>query len=139
MTDASTLAPPPSALPITPAAGERSPAYERAQAACDEALAVAGPELVERDFTFAGRQVRMRVAGRELAEHLMRPFAHLRTAHSRTPAPAALTIDAWDERAVHVPYPPGDDREPNETRRRAMACSRSRRRRATCATTARRG
>jgi hypothetical protein len=99
-------------------ARERSPAYERARAACDEAMAK-GIELVERDFTFAGRRVRMRVAGRELADHLMRPFAHLMRAPQGggDREDVALSIDVWDERVVHVPYPPGDDREPHETRR----------------------
>ena len=104
------------------AANERSESYERARAACDEAMS-AGLELVEREFAFAGRRVRMRVAGHELAEHLMRPFAHLRVARVRDARVSdgedsvALAIDVWDERVVHVPYPPGDDREPNETRR----------------------
>jgi hypothetical protein len=103
------------------AAGERSAAYERARDACDDAMATAGDELVERAFTFAGRRVRMRVAGRELAEHLMRPFVHLREdrAHNASDGaePASLAIDVWDERVVHVPYPSGDDREPSETAR----------------------
>jgi hypothetical protein len=106
------------------AASERSAAYERARDACDEAMAIAGAELVERTFIFAGRRVRMRVGGRELAEHLMRPFVHLRDASGRGAGanggahePASLAIDVWDERVVHVPYPSGDDREPNETMR----------------------
>jgi len=101
--------------PARAATTERSAAYERARAACDEAMS-AGVELVERRFAFAGRRVRMRVAGHELADHLMRPFAHLRDDGARD-EPVALSIDVWDERVVHVPYPPGDDREPDETRR----------------------
>lgn len=100
--------------------GERSVAYERARAACDEAM-TARPELVvERHFAFAGRRVRFRVAGLELAEHLMRPFMHLHCAAENgafASDPTLLTVDVWDERAVHVPYPSADDREPFETRR----------------------
>jgi hypothetical protein len=123
MTDIGSLARDVASPPMTDApARERSPAYERARAACDEAIA-SGVELVERDFVFAGRRVRMRVAGRELAEHLMRPFAHLRqtsasgAASGADPEDVSLSIDVWDERVAHVPYPPGDDREPHETRR----------------------
>ena len=108
-----------SAHTLSPAATERSEAYERARAACDEAMN-AGVELVVREFTFAGRRVRMRVAGRELAEHLMRPFVHLERAPVRHEADGdqfSLSIDVWDERVVHVPYPSGDDQEPNEIRR----------------------
>jgi hypothetical protein len=99
---------------VNSATSERSPAYERALAACDEAMTVER-ELVERRFVFAGRHVHMRVAGRKLAEHLMRPFAHLVEAPGEDPA--SLSIDVWDERAVHVPYPSEDDREPREIRR----------------------
>jgi hypothetical protein len=82
------------------------------------------PELVvERHFVFAGRRVRFRVAGHELAEHLMRPFSHLQYAPPNgafaddESDPMSLSIDVWDERVVHVPYPSADDREPFETRR----------------------
>lgn len=109
---------------INAAASERSVAYERARTACDEAMAARPEQVVVRDFIFAGRRVRMRVAGRELAEHLTRPFGHLRDAQVRDARgrddgdeSVALTMDVWDERAVHVPYPSADDREPNETRR----------------------
>jgi hypothetical protein len=102
---------------VSEAASERSAAYERARDACDEAMAIAGSELVERTFTFAGRPVRMRIAGRELAAHLMRPFVHLLDESRDANDPTALTIDVWDERVVHVPYPSGDDREPGETQR----------------------
>lgn len=99
----------------TPAATrERCAAYDRALAACEQAL-TARPELVfESSFMFGGQQVRMRVVGRELSEHLTRPFAHLRTPPDDS-APAALTIDVWDERQAHVPYPSGGDTDPTET------------------------
>lgn len=45
--------------------------------------------------TFGGETVLMRIVGDELAEHICRPFSHLRTGGS-TGAPR-LTIDLWDD------------------------------------------
>ncbi|MGV3711082.1 MAG: hypothetical protein ACO1Q7_19830 [Gemmatimonas sp.] len=96
------------------AAAETSGPYLRAVEASERALAAAGDELFERHFLFGGHRVRMRVAGREIGQHLERPFKHLLT--SVLPdAPTGLTIDIWDERAVGVPYPFGGDWEPQET------------------------
>lgn len=93
--------------------GEQCTAYERAQAACEEAFA-ARPALVhESFFVFAGRQVCVRVAGRQLSDHLTLPFAHLRTQRDRA-IPISLQIDAWDERETHVAYPSGGDAGPAE-------------------------
>jgi hypothetical protein len=61
-------------------------------------------EPVERAYAFAGRPVRLRVAGRELADQVTGPFDHLRVA-----APgggAALTVELWDEAATGVACPP---------------------------------
>ena len=99
----------------TPAAArEQCAAYDRALEACEHAL-TSRPELVfESFFIFGGQRVRMRVVGRELSQHLTRPFAHLRTARDDSAA-AALTIDVWDERESHVPYPAGGYPDPTET------------------------
>lgn len=95
-------------------ANERCVAYERARDACDAALAAAGDTLREMFFDFGGKRVRMRVCGAELAEHLSRPFAHLRV-DADSGASVELSIDVWDEREVHVPYPSGGDNDPLET------------------------
>lgn len=97
-------------------AEERCSAYDRALAACDEALAVRPEITSEHSFSFGGLPVRMRVAGRELADRLTRPFAHLRTSRSIDAARPALSIDVWDEREAHVPYPAEEDADPTEIR-----------------------
>jgi len=95
---------------------ERSAAYDRACAACEEALAARPDITSEHFFSFGGRRVRMRVVGRELADRLTRPFAHLRSSDRAGDAPISLSIDVWDEREAHVPYPPEEDVDPTEIR-----------------------
>jgi hypothetical protein len=64
------------------------------------------PDVVrEADYTFAGQPVRVRTVGCVLADHLTRPFAHLRACGSAT-TPPALTIDVWDESETGVARPP---------------------------------
>ena len=86
-------------------AEECCPAHDHALAACDEALAVRPDITSKHFFSFADRPVRMRVVGRELADRLTRPFAHLRTSDPGDDIRFALCIDVWDEREAHVPYP----------------------------------
>ena len=94
---------------------EVSPAFDRAAQACDEALD-SHPHLVrESHFLFGGRRVQMRIVGDELSRQLTRPFAHLRIPVDNS-AHTALTVDVWDEREAHVPYPNGDEIDPSETR-----------------------
>jgi hypothetical protein len=57
--------------------------------------------LTESSFTFAGRPVRMRVAGRSLARRIERPLAHL-AARARAPE---LTIDLWEAKETGIPPP----------------------------------
>ena len=52
-------------------------------------------EVVELELALAGRQVRARIVGRELAARTLRPFSHL-GANGRTGTPA-LTVDLRDE------------------------------------------
>lgn len=59
--------------------------------------------LSERWLRFAGRPVRMRVVGEELARNAMRAFAHL-TAEPGDGEPE-LTIDLWDESATGTACP----------------------------------
>jgi len=58
-------------------------------------------ELRESYYIFGGRRVHMRIVGRELADHINRPFSHLRTdakANGKTVAAPHLAIDLWDDR-----------------------------------------
>lgn len=91
-------------------------AYDRAVAACDEALAARPDITSEHFFSFGGRLVRMRVVGRELADRLTRPFAHLRATDLADDARLSLRVDVWDEREAHVPFPPDDEVDLTETR-----------------------
>ena len=60
--------------------------------------ALARDRTVVRDtsYVFAGRPVRMRVLGSELAARTHRAFGHLRGRHD-VACPRPLQIDVWDE------------------------------------------
>jgi hypothetical protein len=62
-----------------------------------EATAKHPDELWESHYTFGGRQVCMRIVGLELAEHISRPFSHLKINNDDTRIPD-LTINLWDDR-----------------------------------------
>jgi hypothetical protein len=87
---------------VTEGGAKKSERFERMRAAFDAARTARPDLLCESQFIFGGRVARMRIVGPALAEHITRPFAHLRTSSD---ARAALTIDLWDERETHVPYP----------------------------------
>jgi len=70
-------------------------AFKNMQAAFEGAAAKHPDELHESFYIFGGRKVRLRIVGRELAEHICRPFSHLRT-DDRIPAAPRLTIEIWD-------------------------------------------
>jgi hypothetical protein len=74
------------------------------RAAFDRALA-SHPWLARIEhYRFAGRPVRLRVVGRQLAERTHRAFAHLR--HDPDPAgDAGWGLDLWDELETGVPNP----------------------------------
>jgi hypothetical protein len=76
-------------------------------------------DLCHAGFRFAGRRVRMSVVGRELFEHIVKPFAHLRCDDA---APPELAIDVWDDRRVQsLPVP---EREQGEVAwRETTLCS----------------
>jgi TM2 domain-containing membrane protein YozV len=63
-------------------------------------------ETVTTDFVLAGAQVHWRVAGRRLAEQMMRPFRHLCV--SADGSPAQLAIDLWDEHSTGIACPYGE-------------------------------
>jgi hypothetical protein len=60
-------------------------------------------ELREHWLRFAGRPVRLRAVGADLARDALRPLAHLAAAPPGEEP--ALSIDLWDERATGVPCP----------------------------------
>jgi len=63
------------------------------------------PDLLAETFcTFAGRPARLRAVGRDLADRLGRPFAHLQT-DDRGGSPAELCIDLWDASATGISPP----------------------------------
>ena len=62
----------------------------------EEAAAKNPSHVREFYYMFGGQSVRLRIVGRELAEHMGRPFSHLQTNRPCSPAPQ-LTIDLWDD------------------------------------------
>jgi len=75
--------------------------FRAVEAAFEQALK-RHPDGVRRSFyTFAGQSVRVRIVGRQLAEHIVRPFAHLQISEPSSVAPQ-LTIDLWDENETSV-------------------------------------
>jgi hypothetical protein len=69
-------------------------AFRNMRRAFAEAVTSEPNELLESFYLFAGRAVRVRVLGRELAEHIDRPFSHLRT--DGPVSRPQLTIELWD-------------------------------------------
>ena len=75
-------------------------AFKNMRAAFELAAANHPGELYESFYIFAGQPVRMRVVGRELANHIGRPFSHLRTDEPSS-APLQLTIEIWDKNKMN--------------------------------------
>jgi hypothetical protein len=74
------------------------------EAAFQRAANIRPDQLCESDYMFAGQSVRIRIAGRNLADQFCRPFAHLET--NEQPLPIAhLTIDLWDEEKTGISCP----------------------------------
>src|SRR5712692_727216 len=71
-------------------------AFRNMQAEFGAAAAKHPAEVHESFYIFGGRSVRIRVVGRALAEHICRPFSHLRT-NGQIPATPQLAIDFWDD------------------------------------------
>ena len=70
-----------------------------------EQASAAHPDRVQTSWwRFAGRRVRGRIAGRGLAQHFGRPFAHLLVDEPSGIAPD-LTIDLWDGEDTGIPLP----------------------------------
>ena len=70
-------------------------AFSNMQMAFAEATTKYPGELQQSFYIFAGRNVRIRFLGREMAEHIRRPFAHLETNQKLLTTPDLL-IDLWD-------------------------------------------
>ncbi len=90
---------------------ESASAFARMQCAFEQAAAAAAGGVREARYGFAGVPVRLRIAGRTLAERLAAPFTHLRRGEA---APKrSLTIDLWDGTDTGIPCPPGAAQLPN--------------------------
>jgi hypothetical protein len=76
---------------------EGVPEWNDMQQAFATAAAAWPTHVCEASFRFAGRPVRLRVVGRELFGHIIKPFAHLRVDDSPSPE---LTVDVWDDRLI---------------------------------------
>jgi hypothetical protein len=73
--------------------------YRRAKVGFERAARAHAGDLFESEHSFAGRQVRLRIVGRELAQTISRPFEHLRLRGTLPSAPR-LSIDLWDVSAT---------------------------------------
>jgi len=71
-------------------------AFNHMQLAFTEAMAQHPNELLESFFIFGGRNVLVRCVGRNLAEHITRPFSHLKISKGNSTT-AELLIDLWDD------------------------------------------
>ncbi len=100
-------------------------AFERAWV---DASNAPGVVLRDESYLFAGRPVRLRVAGGRFGERTQRAFSHLRSARAVAqgavlpqiaPSPG-LVIDLWDERESGVPVP--QEAEWGEPERSWIAC-----------------
>jgi hypothetical protein len=58
-------------------------------------------EVCEGFYLFGGQRVRIRIVGRELAEHFLRPFSHLQIGKDGFPS-LRLSIDLWDVKKVSL-------------------------------------
>lgn len=79
-------------------------AFSRAETAFKQALNKCKHQVTESDYAFAGRSIRIRIAGMSLANHVLPPFSHLQSTHRSSDAPG-LTIDLWDESEAGTPCP----------------------------------
>ena len=82
------------------------------QAAFEDAMAARPDAVSEHHRTVAGIGIRLRIAGRRLAEEIMPPFDHLKGG-----APAGkpgLTIDVWDQEETGVEGISGGTRDSEE-------------------------
>jgi hypothetical protein len=78
-------------------------AWAGMRSAFDAAAAAEPAAVCEASFSFAGRAVRLTVVGRELFDHFVKPFAHLRCDDARDPE---LFVDVWDDRLIGWLPPP---------------------------------
>jgi hypothetical protein len=76
-------------------------AFRNMQAEFEQAVAKYPDELHESFYVFGGQNVHIRIVGRELAEHICRPFSHLR-AEKQSSETLRLIINLWDENKTHI-------------------------------------
>ncbi len=71
-------------------------AFRNMRADFEQAMVKHPDEVHESFYIFGGQSVRIRIVGSQLAEHMDRPFSHLRT-NEPSCTTSQLTIDLWDE------------------------------------------
>lgn len=87
-------------------------AVKAMQAAFEEAMAACPDAVSEHHYAFAGTCVRLRIAGRGLAQGITPPFDHLKGGvPARKPG---LTIDVWNQEETGVKGIPGATYERGE-------------------------
>jgi hypothetical protein len=82
---------------------EAAPALDRMAAAFADATGRSAAGVHEGAYAFAGRPVRLRVAGEALGRRTHRAFAHLRA--QETAAAPELVVELWDEAETAIPCP----------------------------------
>jgi hypothetical protein len=90
-------------------------AFREMQAGFRQAAARHPAEYHESFHAFAGETVALRIVGKQLAEHVLLPFSHLKTSPgAQTPV---LTIGLWDEAKGRSPrsVPPREELKWTET------------------------
>ncbi len=91
-------------IPAGATVGDGGRRFAAMQAAFQQASNAHLDILRESSYTFAGRHVRVRIVGRNLADDFCRPFGHLESREEPSPVPH-LTIDLWDEEATGTARP----------------------------------
>jgi len=76
-------------------------AFQAMGAAFERAMRKFPENVHESCYIFGGNSVRIRIIGRQLAQHILQPFSHLRVDTTGS-IPPQLTIDLWDENTTNV-------------------------------------
>ena len=76
-------------------------AFQAMRSAFERAMRQFPEKVRESYYIFGGHSVRIRIIGRQLAQHILQPFSHLQT-EMTGPNPSQLTIDLWDENTTNI-------------------------------------
>ena len=75
--------------------------FEDLRRGFDAAMTERADSVRENFLAVAGSPVHLRVIGRDLADHLLKPWRHLIIPQPTAPSPV-LSIDVWDENATQI-------------------------------------